>query len=346
MTPRLLDAPRFRVSVRGIRRDDVAALVAAARAEVAAGGTGAVAARDAVLSPAWFGYLRADVEWLRRRLLDSRATVSARRAVAVAAGRAAVTLAVAAVLAAWSPAALAVGLAAYLVVVLPLEGRHRLAVVSYRLDVDPQARTRYLALSAAQRWSLVGVLALLGWSAHRGAGALLLVWPADWWTRSDLALYCVVAFLAGSVIAVRARARHPDEMPITSFQLRRAAVLLPRTRADRVAFLSLSVTAGVVEELCYRGFGIAALRTVWPGATHPWLIVLTAAAFGFAHLYQGPVGVAGTGAVGAVLAFITLDAGTLWPAIVLHALLDARMVLLPRRFVERLGRPEPPASLP
>ena len=91
----------------------------------------------------------------------------------------------------------------------------------------------------------------------------------------------------------------------------------------------MAVTAGVCEELIFRGFGIAYVRWLWPGATHFWLVALTAAGFGFAHLYQGARGVILTGVVGAVLASLVLATGSLYPAMAIHALVDLRVLALP-----------------
>ena len=112
-------------------------------------------------------------------------------------------------------------------------------------------------------------------------------------------------------------------------QLRPVAALLPRTPAERRMFALLALTAGICEEVLYRGFGLAALRWAAPGLGHPALIAVTAVAFGLAHLYQGPVGVALTGLIGAYLAWIAIATGSLLPAMVLHALLDLRILALP-----------------
>src|SRR5947208_2189146 len=97
------------------------------------------------------------------------------------------------------------------------------------------------------------------------------------------------------------------------------AALLPRSAAERRMFALLALTAGVCEEVLYRGFGLAALRWAAPGLGHPALIAITAAAFGLAHLYQGPPGVVMTGLVGAYLAWIAIATGSLVPVMVLHA---------------------------
>jgi membrane protease YdiL (CAAX protease family) len=112
-------------------------------------------------------------------------------------------------------------------------------------------------------------------------------------------------------------------------QLEPVAALLPRTPAERWVFALLALTAGICEEVLYRGFGLAALRWAAPGLGHPPLIAITAIAFGMAHLYQGGRGVALTGLAGAYLAWIAISAGSLVPVMVLHAILDLRILGLP-----------------
>jgi membrane protease YdiL (CAAX protease family) len=111
--------------------------------------------------------------------------------------------------------------------------------------------------------------------------------------------------------------------------LRPVAALLPRTCTERWTFALLAVSAGVCEELVYRGFGLAALRWAAPGISNPALIVLTAAAFGLGHLYQGPAGVALTGLLGAYLAWIVISTGSLLPVMALHVVVDLRILGLP-----------------
>ena len=96
--------------------------------------------------------------------------------------------------------------------------------------------------------------------------------------------------------------------------------LLPRTPVEKVVFFFLSLSAGLGEELAYRGFLIPALAGVlggvWPAA------VLSSVVFGFLHAYQGWLGVVRTGCLGLMLAASFVVTGTLWPAILAHALLD------------------------
>lgn len=95
--------------------------------------------------------------------------------------------------------------------------------------------------------------------------------------------------------------------------------LLPETRRERSAFALLSVAAGTGEELAYRGYVIPVLGTligVGPAA------VVSTVVFGIMHAYQGTMGIARTGLMGAVLAWGFLASGSLWPPILAHIFLD------------------------
>lgn len=95
--------------------------------------------------------------------------------------------------------------------------------------------------------------------------------------------------------------------------------ILPRTAREYRWFAVLSVTAGCCEELLYRGFMIWYLNHWCP----PWLsLILSCAAFGIAHYYQGLKGILKTGIGGLLLGIVYLLTETLlWP-VVAHALID------------------------
>jgi len=95
--------------------------------------------------------------------------------------------------------------------------------------------------------------------------------------------------------------------------------LLPRTRQERHAFALLSVAAGFGEEIAYRGYLIPVLAPVLgiPGAA-----VLSSCVFGVLHGYQGRMGVVRTATMGGLLAWGFLTAGSLWPGVVAHTLID------------------------
>jgi uncharacterized protein len=232
-------------------------------------------------------------------------------------------------------AVLSAVLAAWMVGVQPFVGRSRYRRLLERLGRDPSARLAHYRRGIRFEWvgaALVGLLAVLGHSRLRS------LWPPG----AQPAVAGQVPGIAAALVLVTAVYRFGGggTRRALAVQLRPVAALLPRTPAERRTFALLALTAGICEEALYRGFGLAALRWVSPGAGHGTLIALTAAAFGLAHLYQGPVGVALTGLAGAYFAWIAIATGSLVPVMVLHALLDLRILALPLDAVPVPG-PEP-----
>ncbi|CAN5487966.1 hypothetical protein BH09PSE4_BH09PSE4_12080 [soil metagenome] len=96
--------------------------------------------------------------------------------------------------------------------------------------------------------------------------------------------------------------------------------ILPRNRVELAHTALLSLTAGVTEELFFRLL-LPLLIALVTGSALLGFAVATAM-FGIAHLYQKWIGVIAAGVVGLVLAALYLATGTLWLAILVHALLD------------------------
>jgi membrane protease YdiL (CAAX protease family) len=95
--------------------------------------------------------------------------------------------------------------------------------------------------------------------------------------------------------------------------------LLPANRREFIYFVCLSITAGLTEELLYRGFLIYAFGAY---VNIPVAAVLSSAFFGLGHGYQGISGMMKTTLLGLVMALLYLGSGTLLLPMVLHACLD------------------------
>jgi membrane protease YdiL (CAAX protease family) len=232
-------------------------------------------------------------------------------------------------------AVLSVVLAAWMACVQPFAGRRRYRRLTERLRHDPSARLHHYRRGIAFEWAgaaLVGLLAIL---AHSRLESL---WPAG----SNPGVSRQIPGLVVAIVVITAVYRfggQPTRRAL-AVQLRPVAALLPRTTVERQVFAILAVTAGICEEVLYRGFGLAALRWVAPDLGRPALIAVTAVAFGLAHLYQGRLGVIATGVLGAYFAWIVIATGSLVPVILLHALLDARILALPLDAVPDSPAPE------
>jgi membrane protease YdiL (CAAX protease family) len=103
--------------------------------------------------------------------------------------------------------------------------------------------------------------------------------------------------------------------------------ILPRTTAERRAWAGLALSAGVTEEITYRGLLLIALATLLPDAAPLLVVTVAAVLFGLAHWYQGALGILVTGLLGGVLAALYLATGSLLLPIALHVLIDLRALL-------------------
>ncbi len=93
-------------------------------------------------------------------------------------------------------------------------------------------------------------------------------------------------------------------------------MILPQIPIERVGWILLSISAGLCEETCFRGFVL--LR----GAEYfrrPWVAVLISSlAFGSGHLYQGATGAVVIAIYGVMFCGLRLWQRSLWPGIWAH----------------------------
>jgi membrane protease YdiL (CAAX protease family) len=99
-------------------------------------------------------------------------------------------------------------------------------------------------------------------------------------------------------------------------------------------FAAVAVTAGVAEEVVFRGFLVVYLTEVVPQTSLGVAMVVSSVLFGLAHTYQGAIGVLLTGLAGYWLAGLFVVTGSLLLPIVVHALIDLRLLLVLPREVE------------
>jgi uncharacterized protein len=108
--------------------------------------------------------------------------------------------------------------------------------------------------------------------------------------------------------------------------------IFPATQTERHWWVFVCITAGVCEEILFRGFMLQYLHVL------PWTLNLTLAllvssvVFGLNHLYGGVGGVLSSSIAGFLFGLLFLLSGNLLIPIVLHALTDLRLlVILPVR---------------
>lgn len=97
------------------------------------------------------------------------------------------------------------------------------------------------------------------------------------------------------------------------------SILIPQNGNELARFYGLSFTAGIVEEVLWRGYLIWYLSQFMP----MWGAVLVSTlGFGLAHAYQGLSHLPQITVVGAVFAALYVISGSIWLPIILHAAVD------------------------
>ena len=209
----------------------------------------------------------------------------------------------------------------------------RIARLARRIAADPNARTKEYLWTIAMEWGLTLAL-LAGWLwGARPLPALGVVLPEGtgaWWTL----LVCTggIGFYARQARAVAAS---PDAQASLRKQLEsqpNVRMILPATVREARVFAGLSITAGICEEVLYRGYLLWYLQSLGLGRG---AVVVAIVAFGITHAFQGIRGIVGTGVAGAVFMGLYLLTGSLVAPIVLHATVDLANGLMAYRFLQR-----------
>lgn len=178
-------------------------------------------------------------------------------------------------------------------------------------------RRRLWWRAIASQWGLVA-LVLIVWLWHRRELTALGLGLAP--TAGLAGVLVGVATMASLVVRQRGALVRDEELR-ERVRARLAPVrqLLPTSRSEFAPFVLLACTAGICEEFLFRGY------LYWYGARFVpagWAALLQAVAFGLGHAYQGGRGILLTGLAGLFFTGVVLVTGSLWPAILVHALMD------------------------
>ncbi|WP_250563579.1 CPBP family intramembrane glutamic endopeptidase [Sphaerisporangium fuscum] len=214
----------------------------------------------------------------------------------------------------WLSAALVI----YMAFVSPLLGKRSYA----RLERDGRLLSRMYGLWMAELWGMTAVAFLIvGLSPRLDLARTGFAVPED--PLLTVAVLAGVVVATGAVLLTTRRAGGaggplPGQAPFEA--------MIPRTPAERRLALAMSVTAGVCEEIVYRGLlialGVHLLRLPLPVAAGLALAVFVAG-----HLYQGWKGMLAVTVAGFALTMLYVKTGSLLLPVIVHALVDVRSLL-------------------
>lgn len=230
---------------------------------------------------------------------------------------------------------LATVVVALLVFVQPRRGRARFLKLQQDVLTDPTARVRFYRRGIVAAWIMTGIVVLIG-ALATVAGHDVALPPAGVESRSSVWLITIEMIVLLPISALLLRSRKPRIQRLVQRQIGHLRAMLPVTPVERRTFVGVALTAGICEEVVFRWFGITYVRWLVPGSSNLAVIIVIGVVFGLGHLYQGRIGVLMTGGAGALFTWLTLASGSLIPAILIHALIDLRILAL-----RELPEPEP-----
>ena len=94
--------------------------------------------------------------------------------------------------------------------------------------------------------------------------------------------------------------------------------ILPRSKKEKRVFVFLSFSAGVCEEIIYRGLMLFVLYAMFPDIPIFLVVLISGLLFGISHIYQGVQGVIMTAIIGALLMCLFLVTNSLILVMMLH----------------------------
>jgi len=229
-------------------------------------------------------------------------------------------------------------LAAYTVLVEPILRTNFYRNLKKQLKIDPKARLLYYRTNVLWEWSWVIVLAVILIPIPHPLNFIGLTMPSlpGW-----IILAALVFGIGLSIFLLR---QNPRALSSMQRSLESSSVILPSTPSERKWYAALSITAGICEELLYRGFLLSFMAIYFPGLGWLFSSIISGIIYGLSHIYLGRKNMLQTALNGfsfAIVYFLSgnlLSAisnsqpvalvGSLIPAMVFHALAELRPLFL------------------
>jgi len=205
----------------------------------------------------------------------------------------------------------------FLGLVMPMLGRRRVQQLLSRPETTQGDRLRLYASTITMQWLLTALIFWRG-EAHGLSPAdfgLAIPKPA---LAFAVALGLGGPILANQLLALRMAGHIPDRAGGVTAKL--ALRIFPQSAIERLVFFFVVVTVAICEELIYRGFLQHLFSALFSSVVAG--LLLSAALFSVAHLYQGPRGITTTGVVGILFGVARAWTGTQLPGMLSHFIAD------------------------
>ncbi|MDZ5473732.1 CPBP family intramembrane glutamic endopeptidase [Bacillus sp. 31A1R] len=212
----------------------------------------------------------------------------------------------------------------FTVIIVPL-----LDVIGYKRierEKSSKARMQFYYYLITIEWLIVGAIFLVSYLNGISMKELGFIFQFE--TISNF-LYFIGGLLTSTIVLFFVLSRIPFYRKMLEKQLSLIEHMLPASIKERLVFALGAITAGICEEIIYRGFLFHYFSQAPFELSTTMIMIVTSVIFGLAHIYQGWKGVIVTGLVGFLMARFYVNSGTLIIPIILHIIIDLRFAVLP-----------------
>lgn len=117
---------------------------------------------------------------------------------------------------------------------------------------------------------------------------------------------------------------------------------MPTQRHELPLYFLMCFSAGIFEEIIFRGFLVTYCFHLFSGLNNPelWAVIIPAIIFSVAHYYQGGKAVIKIVVLSVLFGFIFIRSGSLLVVMLLHFLVDALGGILTMRYMKEINKSE------
>ena len=211
---------------------------------------------------------------------------------------------------------------ALVILVLPIGSEISNRTLKPRMERnEPGARMLWYKMTFVELWVVTAAIVWIWSSQARDWPDLGIGFEAGLWSWLTVGATALMIAVLG--VQVWSLGRSPEAVESARAELEAAGMqdlsIMPQTQQEYRATQALGLTAGITEEVIFRGYLIWAFSLF----VHVWIAAAMALAlFVFMHRYQDIRGQVRVAIVGALMTALFLISGSLYPGIVLHAAID------------------------
>jgi len=223
-------------------------------------------------------------------------------------------------------------LAFILCIAIPLYGAVQRRVGFPGVSFSSEQKKR-IYISGSFSLFLMGLVVMLVWILfNRPINEIGLTQPTavrSWWW---MVILFVFIYLADSVITLSSKSRFDE----TVDNWKKRTPFLPTKKSELPEYFLLCFSAGVFEEIVYRGYLVTYCWYLFDGYQYQQLlgIVIPAFFFSIAHFYQGAKAVVKIFVLAIFFGYLFVYSGSLLVVMILHFLVDAIGGLLTMKYLK------------